>query len=112
MSSGQNKLDNKSDDHLLIVQGTIESSRQDSDKKAKNLTEDLIEMIASMMDQIKILKSSPDKKDSPKAQDPNTVVPDNNKSPPLEGGHYKRMVACGLSNIKSAQQKYINSSLR
>ena len=53
-----------------------------------NITEDLEEMIASMMDQIKIHKYSPDKKDSPKFQDPTTVFLDNNKAPPLEGRHY------------------------
>ena len=40
-------------------------------------------MIASMMDQIKMSNSSPDKKDFPKSQDPNTAVPDNMKTPPL-----------------------------
>ena len=49
----------------------------------KNLTRDLTEMIASMMDQIKISKYSRDKKDSKKAQDPTTVVPSNKKAPPL-----------------------------
>ena len=44
-------------------------------------------MIASMMGQIKISKSSLDKKDSPKSQDTTTVVPANKKSPPMEGGH-------------------------
>ena len=47
-------MDNKSDDQLLIVQATIEPNKQDSDEKMKNLTEDLTEMIASMMDLIKI----------------------------------------------------------
>ena len=44
-------------------------------------------MITSMMDHIKILKYSPDKKDSSKAQDPTTVVPAKKKAPPLEGGN-------------------------
>ena len=42
-------------------------------------------MIASMMDHIKISKSSPDKKDLPKAQDPTTLLPYNKRDPPLEG---------------------------
>ena len=53
----------------------------------KNLTEYLTGMITSMLDQIKISKSSPDQKDSPKAQVLNTVVPSNKRDPPLEGGH-------------------------
>ena len=34
--------------------------------------------------------SSSDKKDSPKAQDPTTVVLANKKSPTFEGGHSKK----------------------
>ena len=51
-------------------------------------------MITSMMDQINISKSSPDKKDSQKPQNPTAVVPDNKKAPRLEGGNYTKMVAC------------------
>ena len=54
MTSVQNKMDNESDDDLLIPEATIESKRQDSDEKMKNLTEDLTAIIISMMDQIKI----------------------------------------------------------
>ena len=39
-----------------------------------------------MMDQIKFFKYSPDKKDSPKNQDPTTVVLYNTKAIKLEGG--------------------------
>ena len=45
-------------------------------------------MIASTTDQIKISKYSPDKEDTPKAQDPTTGVPSNKKVPSLEGGNY------------------------
>ena len=48
-------------------------------------------MITSMMDQIKIQESSPDKKDPPKAQDTTTMVPDNKKATLLEGGHYTKI---------------------
>ena len=57
----------------------------------KNLTADLKEMITLMMDQIKISKSSPDKKTPPKAQDSTTLVPSKNKSPSLKVGHYKKI---------------------
>ena len=79
-------MDNKSYYQLFIMQAKIYANRKYSDDKMKNLTEDLTVIIASMMDQIKISKSSPDKKDSPKDQDPTTMVPANNKAPPLEGG--------------------------
>ena len=73
------------------MQATIESNRQDSDEKMKKLTEYLTQMITSMMYQIKILKSSPDNKDSPKYQNPTTVVPDKKKDPSLEGGYYTKI---------------------
>ena len=102
MPSRQNKMNNKSDGQLLIMQVTIEANRQDSSNKMENLTEELKAMIRSMMDQIKISKSSPCKKDSPKAQDPTTVVPANKKAPPLEGGNSTKKVTCVLSNMRSA----------
>ena len=43
------------------------------------------------MDQIKISKYSPDKKDSPKSQDTTTVVLANKKSPPREGVNYTKI---------------------
>ena len=78
---------NKSDDQLLIIQATIESNRQDYNEKMKNLTEDLTAIITSMMEQIKISESSPDKKDPPRSQGPTTVFPANNIYQPLEGGN-------------------------
>ena len=86
---GQNKTENKSYDQLLTTKDTIEVNRQDNDEKIKKPTEDLTEMIASMMDHIMITIYLIYKKDSPKAQYPTTVVPDNKKAPPLEGVHYK-----------------------
>ena len=100
-------MDNKSDDQLLIMQATIEASRQDSDMKMKKLTEDITATIASMMDQIKNSKSSPDKKGSPKAQCPTTAVPANKKSPPLEGGHYTKIAGmCTLKHEISSPKFY------
>ena len=71
------------------MQSTIEANMQDSYEKIKNIIEDLIAMITPIKYHIKMLKSSPDKKDSPKAQDPSTVVPANKKAPQLECGHSK-----------------------
>ena len=47
-------MDNKSDEHLLLMQTTIESNRQDSDEKTNNIIEYMTAMITLMMDQIKI----------------------------------------------------------
>ena len=83
-------MDNKSDDQLLTIQAMIEAKKINYDEKTKNLTADFTGMISQMMDQIKISKSAPEKKDSPKAQYITTVVPDNKKDPPLEGGHFTK----------------------
>ena len=74
----------------------IKANKQDYDDKMKKLAADFTGIIASMMDQIKISKSSPDKKYSPKSQYLTTVVPSNKKDPPLEGRHSTKMVACGI----------------
>ena len=50
-----------------------------------------MEMIINIMDQLKFSNSSPDGMDSPKAQQPNTTVPDNKQSRPLEGGNSTRI---------------------
>ena len=51
-----------------------------------------------MMDQIKISKSSPENKASPKDQDNNTVVQANKKTTQLECGRYTKM--CGMWTLK------------
>ena len=80
------------------MRAAIESKRENFEDKMKNITEYLTEMIASIMDKIKISKSSPEKKDSPKSYDPTTVVPYNKKGPPLEGRHYTKIG--GMWNLK------------
>ena len=52
----------------------------------------------------------PEKMDSLKAQYNTTVLLANKKAPQLEGGHYTKMMACGLSNMKKSHQNDINSS--
>ena len=46
--------------------------------------------------------SSPGNMDSPKAQDTDTMVLSNKNVLPLQGGHSIKMVACVLSNMRSA----------
>ena len=84
-------MDNKSYDQLLTMKATIESNSQYYDEKMKKLTEDLTPMIASMMDQMKIPKSSSENKDSPKDQNTTTVVLANKKAPPFKDGYSKRI---------------------
>ena len=80
-------MGNKSDDHLLVIQATIDANRQNSEYKMKNLTEDLTEMIASRMYQIKMSKYSIDKNNPKNLQYAINVVLDNKKASPFEGGN-------------------------
>ena len=92
-------MDKNSDYQLLIMQANIEANRKDCDEETKNLTEDLTEIITSMMNNIKILKFSPENKVSPKAQDTNTVFTDNKRDTPLEGGNSTKIG--GMWNLKN-----------
>ena len=40
------------------------------------------------------------------------MVPDSKKATPSEGGHYTKMVACGISNMISAHQNSTKYSSR
>ena len=65
-----------------------------------NLTEDFKEMLSEITDQINTLKYSPTQtqKDLPKPPEPTTVVPDNSRAPPLDGG--KTTKNSGMWNMK------------
>ena len=112
MPSGRNKMNNKSYEQLLITQATIESSGQDSDEKMNNLTGYPTAMITSIMDHIKMSKSSPDQKESPKAQDPNTVARLTRLIHHWKVDIIRKLVACGLSNTRSDHQSSMNSRSR
>ena len=99
--------DNKSDDQLLIMQSTIEANTQDYDEKMKKLIKYLTAMITSIMDQIK-------------NQNPHQTRRINQRLRilPLSfwltiGIHHwkvdilQKLVACGISNMKSAHQNSI-----
>ena len=51
-------------------------------------------MTENMMDKNQYYNTSPDNMDSPKSQYNTTVVPVNNKSTPLEGGHSTKKWWC------------------
>ena len=52
--------------------------------------------------------SLPGNMDSLKAQDPDTVVPNNKKAPLLGGGNSMKLVVCGLSKMRQSHQNYMN----
>ena len=98
MPKGRKNMDNKSDEHFIIMQAKIEankqkikSNKQYSDEKMMKLIEDLkktpASTITSMTYHINTSKSLPSQKDPPNPQDPTTVVTDNRRAPPLDGGH-------------------------
>ena len=98
-------MENKSDEHFLIIQATIEANKQEADEKKMNtaekqmktdekltqLTETINNLTSFMMDQTNNSKYSPTQKDTSTPKDPTTVAPDNNRGPPLEGGHYTKI---------------------
>ena len=104
MLSGQNKMDNNSYDQLLIIKDKIESNRQYYDEKVKIPIEALISMITSMMDQIKFR----DPYHTGRIHRSLSFLPLWYRI--LRGIHHlkvdilQKMVACGISNMRSAHQ--------
>ena len=96
----------------------MQASIDANDEKMKKIYYEFTDMKSEMTDIKTYLKhvlvqnqnSSPDHMDSLKDQDINYEVPDNKKAPPLEGRNPKKMVACGLSNMRSSHQNSMNSS--
>ena len=88
------------DKQFLLIQALIDGKNQDYDEKMKKYESDL-DNIKKLLKQVLIQNqnSSPDKMDSPKAQDPTTLVLDNNKASPLEGVHSTKVV--GMWTLKN-----------
>ena len=87
-------MDTKYDEQFLLIKATIKSNKQEADKNHKEtnekltlITDNLQVLIELMTDKTNIQKSSPAYKDTQTYLDPTTVVPTNNRDPPLEGGH-------------------------
>ena len=115
MKNGKNNINNNLGEHILITQAMIYANRKyydDKTKKQDSKFDQITEMVENIMGKIQISNSLPDKIYVPKVQDPTAMVPDNNKSPPLKGTNHKKLVACGISNKRSALQNYMNSSSR
>ena len=98
MPKGGNKMDTNSDEHLLAIEATIESNKQEADSnqvknddKLTKITEYIQKLTTFMMDQANISKSSPSQKDTSTPSDPTTVVPNKRRSLPLDGRHYTKV---------------------
>ena len=105
-------MDYKSDEQLLIIKATIESNKQYYDEKMKNLTEDLTATTASMMDEIKFRNTH--QKGSIHQRLWFLLL----WSCITRGVHHwkaniiQKLLAYGLSNMRSSHQISINSSSR
>ena len=87
-------MDTKSYEQLLFIKATIESNKQEAYKSHKEtnekltlFTDNLQVLIALITEKNNISKSSSAQKDTQTPPDSNTVVPNKNRGPPLEGGH-------------------------
>ena len=94
-------MDTKSDEQFLVIEATIEAKKQEADKNHKEtnekltlLTDSLQVLTALMTDKTNFSKSSPYQKDTSTPPDSTTVIPTNNRDPPLEGGHSTKI--CGI----------------
>ena len=74
-------MDTKSDDQFLAIEATIETNKQEADKKhnkttenIKQLTETLNKVLKGIPDKNNISKSSPAQKYTPTPTDPTTTV--------------------------------------
>ena len=84
---------------FLIMQYTIDDTRQDFDEKMKTYDykiDKLTVLIKKMTDHNRNLNQFPENMDSPNLQYPNTVVLANNYAPLLKGENPTKMVACRL----------------
>ena len=87
-------------------------NKKDYDEKMTQLTVKSETMFAVISNQLNTLSSSSTHKDTSNPPEPITVVTANRRAPPLEGGHSRKMVACGLSKMISAHQNNMSSSSR
>ena len=84
-------MDNKSNEQFPVIESTIESNKQESDKNHKEtaekitlLTETLNQILEKMKkDKNNISKSSTAQKDTLTPPDPTTTVQTNSRDPPL-----------------------------
>ena len=98
MPKGSNEMENKSDEHFIIMQSSIEDYKQDSDERMTKFSEEFKTMFAVISNQINTMLSSSTKKNASTNPEPNTLVSANRRAPPLEGGHSIKI--CGMWTLK------------
>ena len=96
-----NNIYNKLDDQLHVIQASVYNNKQVTEERKKytdvlnkklNKHESIFDDIKTPLKQVIVQNktSYPDRMNPQKAQDITTVVPDNNKAPLLEVGHYTK----------------------
>ena len=108
-----NKIENKSYHQFLIIQDTTYANRQDSDDKMKkkdSKVDKLNAMVKNIMDNIQLSNSSPDKMDNQRTR---ILLLWSWLTIRLHHWNVEilqKMVACGLSNTRSAHQNSMKNS--
>ena len=69
----------------------MKPNKQGYDEKMTQITVKFETMFAVISNQISTLSYSPTQKDTLTHLDPTTMVPANNRAPPLEGGHSNKI---------------------
>ena len=106
-------MDYNLEDQVLIMQDSNYKLSSEFTKMKSNMKKIDSESTSMRSNMNKMEQnSSPDNMNSPKAQDPYTAVLDNNKAHHWKVDIKLKLVACGLSNMRSAHQKSLNSSSR
>ena len=96
-------MDKCFDEQLLIMKYSLDANEDKMMKigfKSTEMKSEFIKMKSEFIKMKTVFKQmmvhnhyySPDNMDSPKAQDPDTVVLANKKAPQLEGGSYKKNI--------------------
>ena len=80
-------MENKNEEHFILMKEEIENNKQELKTEIKDVKESINKLTTLMMDQINISKSSPAQKDTLTHLDPTTTVQTNRRAPPLEGDH-------------------------
>ena len=87
MPKGANKMENKYEEHFILMPKQIENNKKEIKADMKAITETLKVFTTFMMDQTNIPKSSPTQKDKSTPPEPTTAFPANSRYLALEGGH-------------------------
>ena len=109
-------MDNKLDEQLISTQDLMDDNKEDTDdlKKKLNKHNSGFYEIKTLIKQIMVqnLHYSPEQKDLPNSQGFCTLVPANNKAPPLEGRHYMKIGGMWTLKHEFSSQKIYQTLIK